>query len=58
MAEEAQKDSKLSNLKQNKMILFIIIGVVALLLIILIIVGILILSGVKEESQPHTNQPL
>ena len=58
MAEEAQKDSKLSNLKQNKMILFIIIGVVALLLIILIIVGILIFSGDKEESQPQSNQPL
>ena len=58
MAEEAQKDSKLSNLKQNKMILFIIIGVVDLLLIILIIVGILIFSGDKEESQPQSNQPL
>lgn len=58
MAEEAQKDSKFSNLKQNKMILFIIIGVVALLLIILIIVGILIFSGDKEESQSQSNQPL
>ncbi len=55
MAEEEQKVSKLANLKQNKMILFIIIGVVTLLLIILIIVGILIFSS-GEESQDE-NQP-
>ncbi|WDL69366.1 flagellar basal body-associated protein FliL [Helicobacter winghamensis] len=60
MAEEEKKPSKLEGLKQNKMILFIIIGVVALLLIIFIVVGILIFSGGNESEQagvaPQTQQ--
>ncbi|MDA3966409.1 MULTISPECIES: flagellar basal body-associated protein FliL [Helicobacter] len=52
MAEEEQesKESKLSALKQNKMILFVIIGVVVLLLIVLILVAVLIFSGGNEEE--------
>lgn len=48
--EEENKFSKLESLKQNKMIWFIIIGVVTLLLIVLIVVGILILSGSDEPE--------
>lgn len=52
MAEEEQeaKESKISALKQNKMILFVIIGVVVLLLIVLILVAVLIFSGGNEEE--------
>lgn len=54
MAEE-EKESKLAALKQNKMILFAIIGVVVLLLVILIVVAILIFSG---NDEPQANEPI
>ena len=54
MAEE-EKESKIAGLKQNKIVLFAIIGVAVLLLIIFIVVAVLIFSG---DDNPEPNEPV